>query len=138
MMPKYVPHYGLEVASDILTAVRAISDKSGKITEVFCKSCPSSGIRDGAIKELGLLSESISGLLGGLSASCGQRIKSLTVSMPSLRLKVKRSSGLLPISERSNKIITSSDMDKVTDQAYNLGLGIDEYVLCSIPPELFG
>ena len=64
MMPKYVPHYGLEIASDIITAVRAISDKSGKITEVSCKSCPSSGIRDGAIKELGLLSEVISGLLG--------------------------------------------------------------------------
>lgn len=133
MMPKYVPHYGLEIASDVLTAVRAISDKSARITEVSYKSCPSAGIRDGVIQELGLLSESISGLLGGLSASCGQRIKSLTVSMPSLRLKVKHSSGLLPISERSNKIITSSDMDKVTRQAYNLGLGIDEYVLCSIP-----
>ena len=132
-MPKYITHYGLEVASDIITVVRAISDKSGKITEVFCESCPSSGISDGVIKELGLLSETISRLLGGLSASCGQRIKSLTVSMPSLRLKVKHSSGLLPISERSNKIITSSDMDKVTRQAYNLGLGIDEYVLCSIP-----
>ena len=132
-MPKYITHYGLEVASDIITVVRAISDKSGKITEVFCKSCPSAGISDGAIKELGLLSETISRLLGGLSASCGQRIKSLTVSMPSLRLKVKHSSGLLPISERSNKIITSSDMDKVIRQAYNLGLGIDEYVLCSIP-----
>ncbi len=132
-MAKYITHYGLEVASDVLTAVRAISDKSARIIEVSCKSCPSAGIRDGVIQELGLLSESISGLLGGLSASCGQRIKSLTVSMPSLRLKVKRSSGLLPISERSNKIITSSDVDKVTDQAYNLGLGIDEYVLCSIP-----
>lgn len=132
-MPKYISHYGLEVASDVLTAVRAVSDKSAKITEVSCKSCPSSGIREGVIKELGLLSEGIAGLLGCLSASCGQRIKSLTVSMPSLRLKVKHSSGLLPISERSNKIITSSDMDKVVRQAYNLGLGIDEYVLCSIP-----
>lgn len=132
-MAKYITHYGLEVASDVLTAVRAISDKSARIIEVSCKSCPCAGIRDGVIQELGPLSESISGLLGGLSASCGQRIKSLTVSMPSLRLKVKRSSGLLPISERSNKIITSSDVDKVTDQAYNLGLGIDEYVLCSIP-----
>lgn len=133
MLPKYAAHYGLEVATDALTAVRAISDKSGKITEVCCKSCSSAGISDGSIKELGLLSEDISGLLGALSASCGQKIKSLTVSMPSLRLKVKRSSGLLPISERSNKIITASDMDKVTSQAYNLGLGIDEYVLCSIP-----
>ncbi|HLD41354.1 MAG TPA: hypothetical protein VJA84_04160, partial [Candidatus Omnitrophota bacterium] len=94
-MPKYITHYGLEVASDIITVVRAISDKSGKITELSSKSCPSSGISDGAIKELGLLSESISRLLGGLSASCGQRIKSLIVSMPSLRLKVKHSSGLL-------------------------------------------
>ena len=132
-MPKHTFHYGLDISADIITAARAAVEPSGKIADISFESCPCLGIKDGLIQELGLLAENISGLLGRLSLTCPDKIKSLYVSMPSLRIKAKHSCGLLPISERSNKIITSSDVARVNQQAYNLGLNIEEQVLYSLP-----
>lgn len=130
-MSKFTLYYALDISSDLITAAKAAVDKSGKILDLFYYSCPAKGIKEGAVREAGLLSENIEGLLGRLSVSSNDRVRSLYVTMRSLPLAVRHSVGMLPISERSNKIITLSDVSRVNKQAYNLGLSIDEEVLYS-------
>lgn len=124
---------GLDIQSDkIFAACGLFDNKKERFIDISCQSGPARGIKNGKISELGLLAESVTKVLNGFSGLSAGRIKSLYVSTRSSKLKANQSLGVIPISERSSKIITSGDMAKANHQAYSLGLNIEERVLHQI------
>ena len=124
---------GLDIQSDkIFAACGLFDNKKERFMDISCQSGPARGIKNGKISELGLLAESAAKVLNGFSGLSAGRIKSLYVSTRSSKLKANQSLGVIPISERSSKIITSGDMAKANHQAYSLGLNIEERVLHQI------
>lgn len=125
--------YALDISTSKIAAVASVLNRKGEIVDTCCESLKSKGIKNGVIQELGLVSECISKVLDSLKASTGKKIKSLYVAMQGENIKCVHSSGIIPISERANKIITSADIAKANHQAYSLGLSLEEAVLHQIP-----
>ena len=120
----------LDISADKIHALcAAVNQRTGGISDVSCQCGPSLGIKNGTINELGLLAEAIALVLNKLFHSSGNGPKSLYVSIQGSHIKSTHSIGIIPISERSNKIITSSDIAGVNQQAYSLGLNLEEHVL---------
>lgn len=120
----------LDIQSDKIFAMRGLFDgKDERFIDISCASGPARGIKNGKISELGLLAESVSNVLNGFGANSSGRIKSLYMSAYPASLKASESLGIIPVSERSSKIITSGDIARANHQAYCLGLNIEERVL---------
>ena len=129
-MTKGVIYHSIDISGDEIYALGAeVNLSEGKITNVCCQRSGVSGIKNGTISELGLFAESIASVLDKLSLSSKTKIKSLHVAMRWPYSKAVHSSAVVPISGRSNKIITSTDIAKVNQQAYSLGLAIEERIL---------
>ena len=132
-MKKGTLYYALDISADKIYALcAAVNQRTGEIIDVSCQCGPSLGIKNGIISELGLLAEAIALVLNKFSDFSGNRPKSLYVSMQGPNAKATHSIGIIPISERSNKIITSGDIARVNQQAYSLGLNLEEHVLHQI------
>lgn len=124
---------GLDIQSDkIFAACGLFDNKSERFMDISCQSGPAWGIKNGKISELGLLAESVAKVLNSFSGLSAGAIKSLYVSTRSASLKASQSLGVIPLSERSSKIITSGDIAKANHQAYSLGFNIEERVLHQI------
>ena len=134
-MAKGTAYYGLDIASDKIVALKAVVNSRGQIVDITSEIGQAAGIKNGSITELGVFSNSISQTIKRLSVSSGDKIKSLYVCLQGPFIKTSHSLCALALSERSNKIITSSDVLKVNQHAYSLGLSIEEQVLHQIPQE---
>ncbi len=131
-MKRNLPLCALHISADELCACVAEVSGSGEVKDLHCQSGPSAGIVQGRINNIGLLSVVIAGILKKLQASCGLSFKSVQVSLESAGVFSRNSHSVIPLSERANKIITSADIRKVYEQAYSLGLNIEEDVLHSV------
>lgn len=134
-MRKGTVYCALDVSAGNIAALMAVVNKSGEIIEAQCQSGASAGVTQGIVTELGPFSDAIAAVVHKLSAVTGHKIKSLYVSMQCPHVRARHSLCTIPISERSNKIITSGDIAKVNQQAYSLGFNIEEQVLHQIPQE---
>lgn len=134
-MKKGTVYYALDISSDKIAAIKAVVNRAGDIIDVQCRAGKSAGVKNGRISELGQLSQSISEVVDKLSVLSGSKIKSLYVSLQCPRINARHSICAIPLSERSNKIITSGDIAKVNQQAYSLSLTIEEQLLHQIPQE---
>lgn len=123
----------LDVSSSKIAAVAAVVNRKGEIVDACCQLGQSRGIKNGVVQELGLLSESISDVLDNLKTLGSKKIKSLYAAIQGENIRATHSFGVIPISERANKIITSADISKSNHQAYSLGLNLEEVVLHQIP-----
>jgi cell division protein FtsA len=131
-MRKGVLYWALDITAGKIAGVCAAVKRTTEIVAIAWNSGQSAGIKDGCIQDVGALSEAIIAVLKGLSDLSGARVKSLSVSMQGPHIKSTHSIGAIPVSERGHKIITSGDIEKVNQQAYNLGLDIEERVLHQI------
>lgn len=125
--------YALDISAVKIAAVASVINRKGEIIDTRCQLGSMRGIKNGAIQDLGLVSESISKTLDNLKVSASKKVKSLYVVMQGENIKAINSAGIIPISERANKIITSADVSKANHQAYSLGLSLEESVLHQIP-----
>ena len=136
-MKKGVLYNAIDISEDKIAAVCAVvSHRSHEIIDIACELNSSSGIRNGAIYDLGLLAESIALVLNKLSLSSGNKIRPLYVSIAGPGgIQSNHSTATIALSERSNKIITSGDIARVNHQAYCLGLNLEEQLLHQFPQE---
>lgn len=135
-MKKGVLYNAIDISEDKIAVVSAvISQRSHEIIDISCELNSSSGIRNGAIYDLGLLAESVALALNKLSLSSGNKIRPLYVSIAGPGIQSRHSAATIALSERSNKIITSGDISRVNHQAYCLGLNLEEQLLHQFPQE---
>ncbi len=132
-MKKAATYCALDVSSSDISCVLACVNNSGKIVESHYQNGPSSGFQNAKIIDAGRLSEAISAVMNKLQAASPYKIKSVYASCSGANVLCRHSIGVIPLSERANKIITLNDIRKVNDQAYSLGVKIEEEVLHRIP-----
>lgn len=131
-MPKGTLYCALDITAGKIAGVTAAVKRTGEITDITCQSGPSAGIKNGRVNDVGLLSEAIADVFKKLNPPSRHTIKSLSVSIAGPQIKSAHSIGVIAISERSNKIITSGDIFKVNQQAYSLGLNMAEQLLLQV------
>lgn len=132
-MAKGYFYCALDVASDKICVLLAKADNAGKITQAYTEYGKARGIKDGRISDIGLLAQAIAEPLNKLQVSSGIKVKSVHVCLRTANIGSRHSLAAIPLSERANKIITTSDIRKADAQAYGLGLNIEEEVLHQIP-----
>lgn len=129
IMRKGALYCALDITAGKIAAAAITVKRNGEIADMVCQSGPSAGVRSGAILELGDLANAIAAVLKKLVCAGAPKIKSVYACLQGPRIKSIHSLGVIPVSERSNKIITSGDIARVTQHAYSLGLNINEQVI---------
>lgn len=91
------------------------------------------GFRDGAVSDLGELSDCIHATVQTLLQKAGIKLKEVYLGVGCDLVEVREANTVIPLVDRSSKIITRRDMKKVTNQARLLSLQMDEEVLHELP-----
>ena len=93
------------------------------------------GFRDGAVSDLGELSDCIHAAVNTLLQRTSLKLKEVQLGVGSELIEIREGSTTIPLADRTNKIITRRDMKKVNDQARLLSLKMDEEVLHDLPQQ---
>ncbi len=93
------------------------------------------GFRDGAVSDLGELSDCIHATVHTLLQKTGLRIKEVQLGVGSELIEVREGGTTIPLVDRTNKIITQRDIRRVNDQARLLTLKMEEEVLHDLPQQ---
>ena len=93
------------------------------------------GFRDGAVSDLGELSDCIHATVHTLLQKTNLKLKEVQLGVGSELIEIREGSTTIPLADRTNKIITRRDMKKVNDQARLLSLKMDEEVLHDLPQQ---
>lgn len=132
-MKRGLSYCALDVSADRINAALALVNRKGEIVDIDCRCGISKGMKNDRIVNAGQFAEAIAKVIGELETKSSRKIKYVYVSIRSPHVYSRHSIGIIPISDRANKVITSSDVRKVNEQAYSLGLNIEEEVLHQIP-----
>lgn len=118
-------------SSKIAASVARVKRK--QITDIFFEMHSSGGVSKGALIDAVELVGSIGAILKRLKAKSGVNIKFIYTNFSGDDLITKNSRAIIPLAERGNKIITLSDIEKVSEQARILGSGLEEEIIAEIP-----
>jgi cell division protein FtsA len=122
----------LDIGSSKIAACLAVIQKK-QITDIFLESLPAKGVKRGSIVDSIELVTVVGRVLKNLKAKSGISIKSVLTNISGQDIITKHSRALIPLAERGNKVITSSDIDKVNKQAFVLGSSIEDEIIRAIP-----
>ncbi len=93
------------------------------------------GFRDGAVSDLGELSDCIHATVHTLLQKTNLKLKEVQLGVSSELIDVREGGTTIPLVDRTNKIITQRDIKKVNDQARLLSLKMDEEILHDLPQQ---
>ncbi|MBL7151526.1 MAG: cell division protein FtsA [Candidatus Omnitrophica bacterium] len=122
----------LDIGSSKITVCVAEINRR-RISNIFLESILSKGMRCGAVVDSIELVNAISKLMKNIKSRCGINIKSLYTNISGRDMLTKYSRAIIPLTEKGNKTITSSDMQKAIEQARLLGSTLEEETIHSIP-----
>jgi cell division protein FtsA len=122
----------LDIGSSKISGALAEIRKA-KIVDLYLESLPSKGVKKGSIVDSIELVEVIGKLLKNLKGISGINIKSVQANISGTDITTKHSHAIIPLTERGNKLITTTDIDKVNEQAKILGSDIDDEIIHKIP-----
>lgn len=122
----------LDIGSSKVAACCALI-RGNRIEDLYLESLPAKGVTNGSIVDSIELLDVVRRLIALLKESSGVNIKTLTAGFSGQDIVTRHSHGVIPLAERGNKVIGSSDIEKVNEQAFILGSSLDEEVLHRIP-----
>jgi len=122
----------LDIGSSKISATLA-QIKKRRIDSLFFDSIVSKGVKDGVVVDSISLINAIEKLLKNLKAKSGVKVKFLHTNISGQDIVTKHSRAIIPLAERGNKVITVSDMHRVTEQARVLGSTLEEEIIHVIP-----
>lgn len=93
------------------------------------------GFCDGAVSDLGELSDCIHATVHTLLQKTNLKLKEVQLGVGSELIEVRGGGTTIPLVDRTNKIITQRDIKKVNDQARLLSLKMDEEILHDLPQQ---
>ncbi len=93
------------------------------------------GFRDGAVSDLGELSDCIHATVHTLLQKTSLKLKEVQLGVGSELIEAREGGTTIPLVDRTNKIITQRDIKKVNDQARLLSLKMDEEILHDLPQQ---
>ena len=118
-------------SSKIAASVAEIRHR--RIVKIQFESVPSRGMKKGVITDSVALTEAINKLLKAIKTKSGINVKSVYVNMSGVGIITKHSHAVIPLAERGNKVITSSDIQKVNEQARILAQNLEEEIIHQMP-----
>ncbi|MBM3246851.1 MAG: cell division protein FtsA [Candidatus Omnitrophica bacterium] len=130
MLNKYICALDLG-SSKISGAVAEV--KRGRVASVFFESTPVKGIKRGIIVDSAEVIGGAGRVLKKLKAKSGINIKSLCVNISGSEIVTRHSRSIIPLTERGNKVITLSDIQKVNEQARILAANLEEEIIHLMP-----
>ncbi len=122
----------MDIGSSKISAVVA-QIKGGKLHSLFCETVPSHGIKKGVVINSIDVVEASGRVLKSLKLKSHLPIKSVCVNISGQDIITKHSRAVIPLAERSNKVITLSDIRQVNEQARILGANLEEEIIHSLP-----
>ena len=105
-------------------------DKTLELLGVFEKE--TYGYKDGAVSDLGELSESIHSTIQELTKKLDVKVKDVYLGLSGEMVSVRNANTIIPLVDRGNKIIARRDVNKASEQAQLLGVKVDEEALHNI------
>ncbi len=91
------------------------------------------GFDGSSVQDLNALSSSISEVLIGLLKNARVKVKLVQLGFGGGLIRVRRSSAVMPLLDRGNRVISKKDIAKIHEQARLLGMKMDEIILHDFP-----
>ena len=107
--------------------------KKNHIENIYFDSRPSCGVREGIIVDATQLVGCLTKIIKNLKIKSGLKIKFIHTNFSGKDISTKHSHAIIPLAERGNKVITSTDIASVNEQARILGSSLEEEIIHVIP-----
>ncbi len=122
----------LDIGSQKIAAALALVKKN-KIENIYFDFLPSAGVKEGIIVDATELVLCLSKLIKNLKLKSGSKIKFIHTNFSGKDISTKHSQAIIPLAERGNKVITSTDITAANEQARILGSNLEDEIIHVIP-----
>ncbi len=122
----------LDIGSSKIAGVLA-RVKNNKITNIYLDTFPIRSVKKGVVVDSVALIGSVTKILKNLRQVSGIKVRSVTVNISGQDIVTRHSKAVIPLVDRGNKVVTLSDMHKVTEQARILGSSLEDEIIHTIP-----
>ncbi len=122
----------IDIGSNKIAATVA-QIKRGHCENLFFEVMPSRGVKEGVIVDATELVTCLTKIIKSLKIKSGLKIKFIHTNFSGKDISTKHSHAIIPLAERGNKVITSTDIAHANDQARILGSSLDEEIIHVIP-----
>jgi len=122
----------IDIGSNKISVALALIKKN-KISNILFDSSPSRGVKEGVIVDATELVICLTKILKSLKIKSGLKIKFIHTNFSGKDISTKHSHAIIPLAERGNKVITSTDIALANEQARILGSSLDDEIIHVIP-----
>jgi cell division protein FtsA len=122
----------IDIGSNKISVALALIKKN-RISNIFFDYLPSRGVKEGVIVDATELVICLTKILKSLKIKSGIKIKFIHTNFSGKDISTKHSHAIIPLAERGNKVITSTDIAMANEQARILGSSLDDEIIHVIP-----
>jgi len=122
----------LDIGSNKISAALALVRKN-KISNIFFDCFSSRGVKEGVIVNATELVICLTKILKSLKTKSGLKIKFIHTNFSGKDISTKHSHAIIPLAERGNKVVTSTDIASANEQARILGSNLEDEIIHVIP-----
>lgn len=122
----------IDIGSNKIAATVA-GVKRGRLGNIFFEVMPSRGVKEGVIVDATELVACLTKIIKSLKTKSGLKIKFIHTNFSGKDISTKHSHAIIPLAERGNKVITSTDIAYCHEQARILGSSLDDEIIHVIP-----
>jgi cell division protein FtsA len=122
----------IDIGSNKISAALA-KIKKNNIENIYFDFMPSSGVKEGVIVDATELVGCLTKIIKNLKIKSGLKIKFIHANFSGKDISTKHSHAIIPLAERGNKVITSTDIANANEQARILGSSLEEEIIHVIP-----
>ena len=118
----------IDVGSNKIAASLAQVRKN-RIENIFFDNITSCGVKEGVIIDAMELVTCLTRIIKSLKTKSGLKIKFIHLNFSGKGISTKHSHAIIPLAERGNKVITSTDIANANEQARILGSSLEEEII---------
>jgi cell division protein FtsA len=122
----------VDIGSNKIAVALALIRKN-KISSILFDYLPSRGVKEGVIVDATELVICLTKILKRLKTKSGLKIKFIHTNFSGKDISTKHSHAIIPLAERGNKVITSTDIAMANEQARILGSSLEDEIIHVIP-----
>ncbi|PIQ86618.1 MAG: cell division protein FtsA [Candidatus Omnitrophica bacterium CG11_big_fil_rev_8_21_14_0_20_43_6] len=122
----------IDIGSHKISAALALVKKN-KVSNIFFDSFVSRGVKEGVIVDATELVICLTKILKSLKTASGVKIKFIHTNFSGKDISTKHSHAIIPLAERGNKVVTSTDISTANEQARILGSSLEYEIIQVIP-----
>ncbi len=122
----------IDIGSNKISAALAVI-KKGRLERIYFDAYPSRGVKQGIIVDATELIICLTKIIKNLKTKSGIKIKYIHTNFSGKDISTKHSHAIIPLAERGNKVITSTDIASANEQARILGSSLEDEIIHMIP-----